>query len=419
MDLYIARQPVLDRRERLFAYEMLYRTDEKNRFPDGTDDNTATQSVLSHLLLNVGLDTLVGRARALINFTGNQLLEGLPSQLPPDRCIVELLESVVPSREVVEACAGLHRMGYRLALDDVDFKTADWQALLPYASIVKVDFRAADQDQLAENLARIRLYPNLRLLAEKVETHEEFRLATSLGFHYFQGYFFSRPEMLKYRRLDTAKVVLLNLLIEICRPEIDLERIERIIAPDASLSYKLLRYINSVYYSLISEVVSIRHALTYLGISGVRQFISLVATTEMTTGKPSELMRLAMVRAELCHSLALFRMERNEASQLFLLGLFSLLDAMLDMPMHEVTASLPLSSALKSGLNEEDGPFFPYLQAVLLYERGEFQACTTILTQLDISPEYMIQSYINALSRANLFERIFQTNPADKQDGID
>jgi len=177
-----------------------------------------------------------------------------------------------------------------------------------------------------------------------------------------------------------------------------------LIAPDVSLSYKLLRYINSVYYSLVRKVTSVRYALTYLGEFGARQFVSLVAASEISTGKPSELMRLSMVRAQLCQLLGATRNIPADDSQLFLLGLFSLLDAMLDISMAELTEKLPLSDELKSALNERRGPLAPYLQAVIAYEQGEFQACTSYLQVLGIAPEAMIKAYFKALAWADLFD---------------
>ncbi len=403
MDVYIARQPIFDRHARLFAYEVLYRSGMDNVFPDDVGGDEATHTVLAHVLFNIGLDAITGSRRALINFTENHLLQRTPTQLPTTRCIVEILESILPSPEVFAACQELKARGYTLALDDFDFNESS-EALIPFVDIVKVDLQAVDREQLAENMARLRQTAKVAWLAEKIEDHRDLHLAQSLGFDYFQGYFLDKPEVLKNRTIDTSKIVLLNLLAEVCRPEIDLKKIERLVTPDVSLSYKLLRYINSVFYSLVRKVSSIHYALIYLGEDGTRQFVSLAATSELASGKPSELMRLSMVRAQLCRLLAVARPDRADDSQLFLLGLFSLLDAMLDIPMADLTEKLPLTDELKNALNTGTGPLAPYLRAVVTYEKGEFQQCTGHLGQLGITAEVMINAYVQALAWADQFD---------------
>lgn len=403
MDVFIARQPVFDRQKRLFAYEVLYRSSMDNVFPGNVDSDEATHTVLAHILFNIGLEAITGNRRALINFPEHHLLQGTPYQLPNSRCIIELLETIQPSDEIIAVCQDLRDNGYTLALDDFDFSPIAEQ-FIPLVQIVKVDFQMIDQEHLAESMQRMRSYPGVSWLAEKIENHQEFELAESLGFSYFQGYFLEKPEIIKNRKIDTSKLVLLNLLAEVSRPEINLKKIEKIIAPDVSLAYKLLRYINSVYYSLVSKVTSIGYALVYLGEQGARQFVSLAIASELAEGKPTELMRLSMVRAELCRLLGESAQGSNESSQLFLLGLFSLLDAMLDTPMTEVTGKLPLSSEVKSALNSGEGPLAPYLQAVIAYEKGDFPGCVNSLQLLGVTPETMISAYFRAVAWADLVD---------------
>lgn len=407
MDIFIARQPVFDQCKRLFAYEVLYRSSMDNAFPGNVDSDEATHTVLAHVLFNIGLDAITGNRRALINFPENHLQQRTPHQLPNSRCIIEILETIEPSEKNLAACQELRDKGYTLALDDFDFNHSA-ERFLPLVDIVKVDFQSIDQQQLAESMARMRKYSGVSWLAEKIENEEEFQLALSLGFSYFQGYFFNKPEIIKNRKIDTAKIVLLNLLAEVSRAEINLNKIERLIAPDVSLAFKLLRYINSVFFSLVSKVTSIHFALVYLGEQGTRQFISLAAASELATGKPNELMRLSMIRAEWCRLLAERGSSGHEPAQLFLLGLFSLLDAMLDMPMAEITASLPLSGAIVTALNSGTGPLAPYLQAVQAYEQGDFSGCVAALQQLAIDSESMISTYIKALAWADQLDPYLQ-----------
>ena len=403
MDVFIARQPIFDRKKRLFAYEILYRSSMENAFPAQMDSNEATQAVLAHVLLNVGLDTITGNRRALINFTEHHLLTGTPLQLPRERCVIEILESVQPTAEILEACQSLCSEGYVLALDDFDFNEM-LRPLLPFVRIIKVDFQAVDRTTLGLQMEQWQSEQAITWLAEKIETLEEFQHAQSLGFEYFQGHFLDKPQILRKKTIDPSQVILLNLLAEVCRPEINMRKVESLVAPDVSLSYKLLRYINSVYYSLVSKVESVRYALTYLGEMGVRQFISMAATAAISRGKPSELMRLSMVRAKQCQLLAQACGREDESPQLYLLGLFSLLDAMLDVSMADLVATLPLSSELKLALTEHGGRFAPYLLATIAYERGDFQASADHLSILSIEPATMITAYLQAVAWADDFE---------------
>ncbi|NLX19307.1 MAG: HDOD domain-containing protein [Desulfobulbus sp.] len=404
MNVYIARQPIFDNRKRLYAYEILYRSGTVNTFPKQVDGNEATHAVLGHVLFNIGLDAITGSYPALINFTEDHLLSRSPLQLPKERCIIEILESVRPTPPVIEACQELNDSGYLLALDDFDFNS-EIEPFIPLTHLIKVDFKSVDQTLLADRIARMQQSAqSVTWLAEKIETEEEFQVALSLGFDYFQGYFFDKPQILKRKTIDASKIILLNLLGEVCRPEINLRKLEELITPNVSLSYKLLRYINSAYYSLIRKVESVRYALVYLGEYGVRQFISMAAASEIARDKPTELMRLSMVRAQQCQLLAIACGQTGDASQLYLLGLFSLLDSMLDVPMAELTAKLPLSNELILALTEQKGRFAPYLQAVVANERGNFDTCTEHLATLGISPVVMSSTYLQALAWADSFE---------------
>jgi len=403
MDVYIARQPIFDRQKRLFAYEVLYRSSMENTFPAQMDGNEATHAVLAHVLFNIGLDTITGNRKALINFTEHHLLTKTPLQLPRERCIIEILESVQPTPGILEVCQELNEEGYLLALDDFDFNN-ELEPLFPFARIIKVDFRAVDRTNLGEQMDQWNPGRSITWLAEKIETEEEFQLALSLGFDYFQGHFLEKPQVLKNKTIDASQIILLNLLAEVCRPEINMRKIESLVAPDVSLSYKLLRYINSVYYSLVRKVESVRYALTYLGEFGVRQFISMAAASEISRGKPSELMRLSMVRAQQCQLLAQSHGREEDTAQLYLLGLFSLLDSMLDVPMAELITKLPLSDELKLALTEQTGRLAPYLLATIAYERGDFQACADHLRTLEIPPATIITTYLKALAWADDFE---------------
>ncbi|MCF6187638.1 MAG: EAL domain-containing protein, partial [Desulfobulbaceae bacterium] len=300
MEIFIARQPIFNRSKKLFGYELLHRGNTDNVFP-GTDGDRATSNLLVNTFLNIGLDTLVSSKWAFINFTEDHLIEKTALNLPPDKVIVEILEYVPPTPAIIAACMELKEKGYTLALDYFVFAEG-LEPLVELADIVKIDFQELSQDEVLQETQQLK-NKKVQLLAEKIETYAQFDAAWKMGFHFFQGYFFSQPEMLKKKAIPSSKIVLLDLLAEVNKKDFNLEKIENIILPDVSLSYKLLRYINSAYYYLLNEVTSIKHALVYLGESGVRQFVSLVVTSQLSSDKPYELLRASITMARPCELL--------------------------------------------------------------------------------------------------------------------
>ncbi len=401
MDIYLARQPIFNRKKQLYGYEILYRGDVNNYFPQNTDGEVATSTVLAHTLFNIGLEGVTNGKKALINFTEKHLLAGTPSQLPKEHCIVEILEDVAPTDAVLAACKALKTAGYLLALDDYIFDFAH-APLLDLVDIIKIDCQAISVEKIRDKLKYFTPHYPLELLAEKIESHEEFEQCHDMGFDYFQGFFFSKPEIIKKQKLDITKVTLLALIAEVNRADFSFSRVERMIAPDVALSYKLLRYINSAYYSLVSKVKSIRHALAYLGEAGTCQFVCLAVASELAVEKTPELTKHSIIRAQLCKLLAQKSSGGYDESQLFLVGLFSMLDAMLNMPMQELLVKMSLAKDLNKALGEREGPLAPFLLAVEAYEHGNINTCVKQLALIGVTPEEMVNLYFKALRWADL-----------------
>lgn len=398
MEIFIARQPVFNRRKELFGYELLHRSNMENVFPEA-DGDTATSRLLVNTFLNIGLEKIVSSRWALINFTEEHLLEKTALNLPSENVIVEVLEDVSPSPEIVAVCKELKEKGYTLALDDFVFAEG-LEPLVELADIIKIDFQALSEVEIREE---IKLLQNqkVQLLAEKIETYAQFDAAWKMGFHLFQGYFFSQPEMLKNKEIPASKMNQLALLAEANRKEADWEKIEQLIAADVSTSYKLLRYINSAYYYRLNKVKSIKYALAFLGESGIRQFVSLVVTSQMSVDKPYELLRTSITRARFCELLGKYGSKKHDGAELFLMGLFSLLSAMLDMPMIDIMEQLPLPSDIKECLADGSGPYFPYLEAMLAYENGDWKNCRRLFGELNIRPGEVVRAYMDSLSWAD------------------
>ncbi|MBI3448004.1 MAG: HDOD domain-containing protein [Acidobacteria bacterium] len=369
-DLFVARQPILDRRQDLFAYELLFRSGPENYFHH-PDQDAASRKLISDSMLVFGFENLLGRHRGFINASREVVIDGSLSLLPSRQAVVELLETVEADDEVLAACRALKEQGYLIALDDYRPRP-ELDALVEIADFIKVDFAEVKGEGRRE-LVDAHRPRGIQMLAEKVETREDFDEALEAGYAYFQGYFFARPIMVTGKDLPALKVNYLRLLNEINRPEVVYEGLEAIIKQDVALSVKLLRYLNSAAFGWRCEIKSIRHALTLLGERPIRKWVSLVALTSLASDKPAELIVTSLMRARFCELLAPhIRMEERELD-LFLVGLLSAVDALVDRPLAEVVKGMALSAEVRGALTGTDSPLRDPLDLALSYERGEWE----------------------------------------------
>jgi c-di-GMP-related signal transduction protein len=372
---YVARQPIFDREEKVFGYELLFRDGLENAFSGDSDE--ASRATLDRSLL-MGLDVLCDGRRAFVNCTRDTLLKGLVMLLPAKSTVVEVLETVPADPDVVAACQSLKEAGYLIALDD--YVTNDpREALAEMADIIKVEMQLTTVQEQSAMIARFGPR-RCRMLAEKIETQAEFARARDQGFVYFQGYFFRRPEMINTHDLPANRMNYLRLLQEASRPELNLGALEKLIKAEASVCYRLLRYLNSAAFSLQSEIHSVRHALSMLGERDVRRWVRLVAAVGAGQDKTSDLVLSAMVRGRFGELLSPL-VEHGE-SDLFLLGLLSLIDAMMEMPMEEVLEKIPLDQATKAVLLGRASVLRPVFQLMLAHESGEWAAAAELCRSL-------------------------------------
>ena len=274
MYFYAARQPILDKDKNLFAYELLFRDSIDNVFPDICGDE-ATSKIIEASQFNMGIADFTANKPAFINFTLETIDKGYPKMLAPEEVVVEILETVKPGKKLLAHCKELYEEGYTLALDDYVHQKV-WAHFYPYVKIIKVDVLDTSPSQIMEIVKAIEPFPHIQLLAEKVETHEQYQHALSLGFELFQGYFFAKPEMVKSKDLSPSQVAMAELLYESSKPELDLASITGVFERDVSLSYKLLRYANSAMFRRRSEISSIKQALVTLGQAELKRFIGLM-----------------------------------------------------------------------------------------------------------------------------------------------
>ena len=400
MDVFVARQPIFNSEKRIFAYELLFRTGISNGFPD-IEGNIATTSLLSSSFFTVGIDKIAAGKLVFINFTEDLLLKGSPELFPQEKLMIEVLEDVEPTPEIIQKCRELKEKGYQLALDDFVY-SKKFDELLELSDIIKVDFRLTPQDVIKNMVETLKEY-NCKLLAEKVETYEEFEKALTLGFEYFQGYFFAKPEVLQNKDLSASQLTMMQLISNINTSEFDVGELEKLVVQDVSVSYKLLNYINSAHFSRIQPISSIRQAISFLGEKQFKMFVSLVATSKLAGEKPTELIRLSIIRARFLEQVAnALNMDTNE---MFLLGLFSLIDAMLDQKMVTILKKLPLTTNLNMALSDRSGDLRYYLRLVETYESGNWVAFRYAQKLIGLDAETIVEFYMDAITWANSFDQ--------------
>ena len=387
---FVARQPIFDREEKVFGYELLFRDGLENAF-SGVDLEAASRATLDSSLL-MGLDVLCDGRRAFLNCTRETLVHGLVRLLPSQSTVVEILENVPPDPEVMAACHQLKEAGYMIALDD--YVTGDArEPLAQLADIIKVEMKLTTPVQRAE-LIKHHGPSHCRMLAEKVETREEFLAARQQGFAYFQGYFFRKPEMVSTRNMPANRLNYLRMLEEVSHAELNVPAIENLIKAEASICYRLLRYMNSAAFGFNCEIHSVRHALAILGDREVRRWVRLVAAVGAGQDRASDLVLSSLVRARFGELLA--PQVQHGESDLFLLGLLSLIDSMLEMPMDDVLEKVPLDHETKAVLLGKPGMLRPVYQLMLAYESGEWDAARQLADRLHLEDQQVANLYWQA-----------------------
>lgn len=394
MKIFVARQPIFDKKENVVAYELLFRSGNSPVY-DGEDDDTSTASVISGAFLLLGMDKATGKKPAFVNFTRNSLKK-LARQIPPHSIVLEILETVEPDEELLNLCRQLKRCGYTLALDDFIFdeKYCD---LLTLADIIKVDFILTTGKERSEIIRRVN-NPRVKFLAEKVETRAEFEEAVALGYTYFQGYFFSKPEVLSGEDVPSYKTQYMRILHELGRPDMDFQRMEQIIKHDVAFSFKLLKYINSSYFGFKKTVDSVRQALVLLGAQQIRQWLFLLILRELGKDRPEEIMVLSVIRAKFGENLARkANLPPDMVSYAFTMGMFSLLDCFFQRPLDEVLSELPINEEIKLALAGSDHSLGIIFRLIGAYEKGEWEAVSACATRLHINELEIPDLYLQTL----------------------
>lgn len=394
LQTFVARQPILDSRQKLEAYELLFRSGLENQF-NACDGDQATCRVIAGSFLLFGIEDMTGKARAFINFTRRLLVEDYALVLPHERAVVELLETVEPDPEVVDACWRLKKKGFTLALDDFVF-SPEYQPLLDLADIVKVDYLATPPETRAA-MAREFSHTGIIMLAEKVESHEHFREGLDLGYRLFQGYFFSKPEIVSRRDIPASKINYLNMLAELNRPGAEVGRVAKLIRRDVAISYKILRYLNSAAFMLRNKISSIQQAVALLGLDEVRKWASLLALSGMSGDRPQELLAASAVRAKTAELLAPLSGLGGQKEDAFLMGLFSMLDAIFGRPMEEVLTEITLEPQVAEALLGKQNRFRQLLRLVIALDQGRWRMVSRLASGLGVDETALPELYQKAV----------------------
>ncbi len=396
MQKYLARQPIFNPNRIVFGYELLFRSGPENLFSHPQPDVACVSATDSLFLF--GIDRLAQGRRVFVNCTREFFIRDFPFMLPKESVVLEVLETVVLDDRLLAACRRLKNAGYLLALDDYR-DSPNWRPLLAIADFIKVDLLATPEEEqlrLAKEYSRT----EIRLLAEKVENYENFERTRDWGYSYFQGYFFSKPQMLTHHDVPAYKLSYLRILQVANSPEVNMQEIADQIKGETSLSYRLLRYLNSPAFFLAAEIRSIPHALRLIGERGVRRWVSLVAVACMGDDKPQELVTLPLIRARFCELLAPAANMQSSANDLFLLGLLSAIDAILDMRMTDVLKEITIEEDIRNALLGEKNKLRRILDVVLLYERAAWEEMDTAAAQAGLAADAVPAVFLDSVDWA-------------------
>jgi c-di-GMP-related signal transduction protein len=402
--IFVARQPIFQKDLSLYGYELLFRSGPSGVF-DCADATQATLRLISNTFLSIGAEQLLGKRLGFINFDRTMLIADYAVMLPKESVVIEILESVEQDAEVVAACRKLKSCGYMLALDDFAGDESS-QPLTALADIIKVDFRSTRRSERHALLSRYE-GRGITMVAEKIESAAEFREARETGFALFQGYVFGRPATFGVPEVPGLKVIHLELLGELADARLDYPRLVRILKQDASISYKLLRFLNSPLFGWSGAIASIEHGLALIGEQEVRRWIAVVALSGLLQDHPTELMVRSLVRAEFCEALSLSCELRQRSSEMFLMALLSLVGTMLGCTLEAVLKRISLKNDVRDALlgrpprSDQDGSVTRLYSLMLAYEAADWERVSAIAAKMYLKEGVVAEAYLRSVNWAD------------------
>ncbi len=392
---FIGRQPILDSKQQIMGYELLFRHSAIATNAVIEDDLKSCARVLVNTLSDMGAQWLLGDKLAFINVNEEMLHSEMLELLPPKRTVLEVLETVPATDEVIARCKELREQGFHIALDD-HVPSPQLAPLLACADYVKIDIAEAGLEKARQIFKQLHGLP-IRIIAEKVETHQQFEACKEIGFHYFQGYYFAHPETLTAKVINPSYAAVLDLL-NLVSKDAETKQVEEGFKRDPALSFKLLRYINSVGFGLSCEIQSIRHALSILGTKQLYRWLTLLMVTAGENAATPALMKTAITRGRLTELLGESYFDRANRDNLFIVGVFSLLDAMLEMPMETVLDKVHLPEPVTEALLTHEGIYGPFLQLAIACEEADRDRVALLAGSLQFDPGKVNDCHIAALA---------------------
>lgn len=400
-EILVTRQPIFDHKKEVIAYNLFFDQGLRERYSNVTvaEERQITLKAADSFLLN-GFKTLSGGKKVFVHFSPDMLISQLPLLFPHQLLGVEILDQPTTWYQMLKAVKKLKTSGYQLLLGDEALSRRD-ASMLRLADIIGCDFRSHHPKDC--NILEEKEKKDIKMLAKGVETPADFETAAELGYQYFQGDFFCKADLIPVRNIPSYKITLLKLLKEINKPTVEFERIEELLKKDISITYKLLRFINSARFGLKTTVESIRHALNLMGEAEVRKWLSLIVLSGTGSDKPKELVTNTIVRAKFCESIAKEMNKEHDMPRYFLMGMFGSVDAFMDRPMAEILSELPLDEGVKDALLGLENHYRDVLDVVMDYERGDWRNFSHSARKLNLDEKIMVTLYLDAVEWATMF----------------
>jgi len=399
VEILIGRQAILDRQNKTFGYELLYRESiSKNESKTDLDGNTATSRVIVNAFLNLGIDKLAKKGRVFINFTRDLIIDRVWEMLPKEKVIIEVLEDVVAEEEILKSLYDAKKRGYKIALDDFVF-SEHLEELVKLADIIKVDFLELSKDEIIEEVRKYKKF-NLILLAEKVETEQDHKFALELGFKLFQGYYFTKPVIEQKRELAPYQANILKALKVVNDPNSEIEDLIDIVSSDLYLNTKLLSMINSPYFGIKTSVKTAKKAISLLGYKKTKEWLNILLISKLVEDKPQELAVISTVRARFSKLLSKpLELDEDDA---YYLGLYSLIDTILSVKIEQIINELNfLEKEVKDALLGKKNPYRELLNFIINFENGDFDKAEEFIKKHKLDKENINTLYIDAIQFAD------------------
>lgn len=393
MDVFIARQPIFNKKNKVIAYELLFRSSMNNSY-HSHDGDKATLDLINSIS-TIGIDNVLSGKKAFINFTDNLIKEGIPAIITPNILTVEILEDIEPTPDILFECRKLKSLGYTIALDDFVFHPKYYE-LIKLADIIKVDFRKTLGHERKDIIDKINS-KNIKFLAEKVEDIKEFDQAAEYGYSYFQGYYFSKPIILKGKGIPSSKIISFKILHELSKEDVDIKNLKGLILQDVSISYKLLRYINSSIYGFKNKITSIDHAIVLLGEKELVKWLYIIIIKDMGEDKNDELINNSLIRAKFCELLCIKCGDISNSINTYIMGMLSLIDAILNRPLIEIIKELYLPINVSDALLGKNNYYRSILNLVISYEKVDWDEVINYSKRLSLSGKIIANIYMEAL----------------------